>query len=174
MTGRGRTAPRGSGVVGTIALVGAVTGFALVTEIPFLLALAIGFAGVGGSIALRYRGTEASADLAAAPTLVSVATLVLGAPPTPEVALVAGVVALAILVWYADDPSRSPGGLRRARSTLSIVALTLGIAWGCAVLLAGSSRDIGIAGGLLTVSLFLVVPFLDRPQRLETPAPAID
>jgi hypothetical protein len=163
--------PTPSGALGVAVLVGSLAGFALLTDLPWILALAIAASGAGGSVALRQWGGLRAIDLSAAPALVAIAALALGSPPTPLPSLAAGIVAVAVLVWLADDPRRAPGSLRRATPTVLAVTFALGIVWGCTLLLARTTADVGVAGALLAISLFLIVVVLGRPRLLE-PRPA--
>lgn len=167
MAYRATTGSGTPGLFGTIVLAGAVVGFAALTELPWVVAICVSAVGVGGSIALRRWGQGRAADLSAAPVLIGTAVLATSAPPTPFAALLAGAVGVAVLAWMADDPARAAGALTRARPAFAVVALSLLFVWGVALLTARASADVGVAGALLAVSLFLMVVILGRPQLLD-------
>jgi hypothetical protein len=173
VTGPGRRGPATAGLSGEFLLAGLVAAFALVTDLPWPIALTVGLGGVGATLSVRRWGQPLAVELAPGPVLVSLGVLAITAPSNPIAALLGGGCGLAILVCLADDPAREVGGPRRAGSTMLVVALAFGIAWGSALLLPPASGALGIAGGLLALTLFLIASLLRRPQLLEAAGTAI-
>jgi len=164
-----RSSRRSAGLGATTVLVTVVVLFSLVTELAWFIAVPIALVGAFASVALRRSRGAASLELAAAPSVVAVGALAGVAPATPIAALLGGGSALAILAWLAEDPTRAPGGLRRARPTILVAALAFAVAWGSALLLPPAAGAIGIAGALLVVALVLIAAVLGRPRLLQAP-----
>lgn len=88
--------------------------------------------------------------------------------------LVAGGCGLAFLAWLAEDPSRAPGGLARAGTTIMVPAVALGIAWSSALLLPSGSATLGVAAGLLVSALVAVALLVARPDVFDREVPESD
>jgi hypothetical protein len=159
---------RPSGLPGEILLAGMVAALGLVVDLAWPVALGIGLGGVLATVALRRWGSPLGIELAPGPALLSIAALAVTSPSNPISALLGGGAALAVLIYLADDPTRSPGGPRRSAPTLLVVSLAFGISWGSALLLPPATGALGVAGGLLALSLFLIASLLRRPQLLES------
>jgi hypothetical protein len=139
----------------------------LVTDLPWYLAVPLGLGGAFGSVALRRWGGPTGIELAVGPALVGVGALALSSPASPQAALLAGASALAVVIWMSDDPSRSPGALRRAAPTVFVTVLAFVVAWGSALLLPSTPGELGLAGGLLALSLILIAVLLGWPHLLD-------
>jgi hypothetical protein len=76
-------------------------------------------------------------------------------------------VGLAFLVWLADDPARPAGGARRGLATVAVPALAVGIAWSSTLFLPAGAVPLGVAGGLLALTLALVAFLVGRPSLFD-------
>jgi hypothetical protein len=155
------------GLATTALLAGTAVVFALSTDLPWYFAVTLALAGVGGSVALRRADDLAMVEFAAAPALVAVGGIALAAPATPAAALLGGGCALAVLLWLSDDPARTAGGVRRAVPTVLVAGLAFVVAWGSALILPETSGELGLAGGLLALSLVLIAVIVGWPHLLE-------
>lgn len=126
-------------------------------------------AAAGIALAAGLRASSSRAVVAYAP-VPALAVLVLEAAAAPVglgLELVAGGSALAFLVWLADDPTRPVGGSVRSFPTVAIPALALAIAWSSAFFLPAGAVPLGVAGGLLALTLALVAFLAGRPQLFD-------
>jgi hypothetical protein len=89
------------------------------------------------------------------------------APLVSITELLAGLGAVAALLWVVDDPDRPPGGLSRGATTIAIPALAVGIAWSGAVLLPNGTFAFGIAAVLLVVILVAIAFLVGRPDVFD-------
>ncbi len=160
-------AARRPGIAPALLLALAAALLAYLGTLPVLLGvgLALVLSGSGGALrALSHRRARAMAPLPA------LAALVLGAVASPLgllPELVAGVAGVAFLAWLADDPTRPAGGVGRARTTLLVPSLSLGIAWASALLLPSGSASIGVAAGLLVAALVALALLVARPGVID-------
>jgi hypothetical protein len=107
------------------------------------------------------------ASYAAVPALAGIALEAIAAPVGLGTELVAGLSALALLVWLADDPARPVGGFLRALPTVALPALALGIAWSSALFLPSGAVPLGVAGGLLALTVVAVALLAGRPTVFD-------
>jgi hypothetical protein len=146
----------GGGYATTVLLVAVAAFLGLLGGLPYFLGPAVGVLGGVGSAVLRRRRGRHGGAVVLLPVLGAIAVLVVTAPPGPGSELFAGLTALALLLWLADDPARAAGGGRRAVPTLAPAALAVGLAWAITLGLAGASADVGLAGALLATGLVLL------------------
>ena len=165
------SAPRrlpGPGAVPLVVL-GVLLGYlsALPDDAGFFLVLGLIALGLG----LRTLRSTSLRSIAPVPVLaaLAVASLASRLGIVPE--LVAGGAGIAFLAWLADDPAREPGGIGRARTTIAIPGVALGIAWSTALLLPSSSATLGVAAGLLVFALVALALLVARPEAFDREAP---
>lgn len=153
---------------GSSALLAITAGFlGYLAPGPYSLApaLLVGLVVVGAGLrSSRRRELQAAAPVA---PLVGLGLGALASPLGLVPELLAGAAALAYLVWLADDPGRPRGGVARARLTLALPALALGICWSSALLLPSSSASLGVAAALLGGSLAALAFLLSRPGLFD-------
>jgi len=170
-----RTTPRdrfrGLGSWGLLGAIGGLFGF--VTGLPHGEGVITVIAGVllGGWMQ-RQRSRGRLRSLAPIPVLVALGATAVASPLGLLPELLAGASGLAVLVWLADDPGRPVGGVARARLTVGIPALALGIAWSSALLLPSSSAPIGVAAGLLVFVLVAVAFLIGWPSTFDREEPS--
>jgi len=170
-----RTTPRdrfrGLGSWGLLGAIGGLFGF--VTGLPHGEGVITVIAGVllGGWMQ-RQRSRGRLRSLAPIPVLVALGATAVASPLGLLPELLAGASGLAVLVWLADDPGRPVGGVARARLTVGIPALALGIAWSSALLLPSSSAPIGVAAGLLVFVLVTVAFLIGWPSTFDREEPS--
>ncbi|HXY47088.1 MAG TPA: hypothetical protein VEK13_04240 [Thermoplasmata archaeon] len=170
-----RTTPRdrfrGLGSWGLLGAIGGLFGF--VTGLPHGEGAITVIAGVllGGWMQ-RQRSRGRLRSLAPIPVLVALGATAVASPLGLLPELLAGASGLAVLVWLADDPGRPVGGVARARLTVGIPALALGIAWSSALLLPSSSAPIGVAAGLLVFVLVAVAFLIGWPSTFDREEPS--
>ena len=135
--------------------------------LPDRSGLLVAALGVVLAAVLRASPSRPVAHSAPIPAL---AVLVLGAVLAPVglgIELVAGAGGLAFLLWLADEPTRPLGGAVRSLPTLAVPALALGIAWSGALFLPAGSVPLGVAGGLLALTLATVAFLVGRPALFD-------
>lgn len=168
---RASPAPRrlpGPGAVPLVVL-GAFLGYLSSLPEDAGLFLALGLIVLGfGLRALRSRSLRSIAPVPVLAALVT-ASLASRLGIVPE--LVAGGAGLAFLAWLADDPAREPGGIGRARTTIAISGVALGIAWSTALLLPSNSATLGVAAGLLVFAVVALAFLVARPEAFDREAP---
>lgn len=155
------------GILPGVALAGALALFATGTSIPWYLDLAIAVGVVAVATGVRARAPEPYRSFAVAPVLVALVLLaaVSVADPIPE--LFGAAASLGVLLWLTADPRESPGGVGRAGTSLLLVVFVVVIAWASAVALPSRNSVVGLAGGLLVLSLVVLAVFLGRPELLD-------
>ncbi len=152
----------------TNALVGLVGGFlGYLTGLPDLAGVGVVLAGVGVAAALRSQRSPRPRAAAPVPLLLALAFAALACPLGLVPELAAGAAGLAFLVWLADDPARFPGGVGRARTTLLVPALALGIAWASSLILPATAAPLGVAAGVLVVALAALAYLFARPSLFD-------
>ena len=156
-------------------VLGLVAGFfGLLGGLPGFLGPVVGVLGVVGSALLRSREPVLGGAVPLLPALVALAVLTGTAPAGPPTDLLAGLIALLLLLWAADDPARPAGGGRRAVPTVAPAFLAVGLAWVLSLALIGQPADIGLAGALLAAALvvlaFLFASLTHRPPSLAQTA----
>ncbi len=155
--------PRSARWLPSLLLGVALAGFGLLTPLPAFLGPALGGGGALGSWLLAASPRASEQEGRAAPALAALAVLAVFAPPVPSSELFGGAVALALVAWVAGgSPRRAPGGVARAGLPLLMMASALAGAWGIALLLPGTP-EVGVAGGLVALALFLLAWLLYRP-----------
>lgn len=143
------------------------------TYLGFLSGVPDGFgpllaaAAVAVAAALRMSSRNRVAAYAPVPALAALALEAIPAPVGLGTELVAGLAGLAFLVWLADDPSRPARGSVRSLPTVAVPALALGIAWSSALLLPAGAVPLGVAGGLLALTLAAVALLVGRPTAFD-------
>ena len=166
----GRSATRG---LGSVALLGAVGGlFGVVTGLPHDEGLVAVLAGVIAGAALQRQRVRSLRSLASVPVLVGLGATAIASPLGLLPELLAGASGLAMLVWLADDLDRPIGGVRRARLTIGVPALALGIAWTSSLLLPSSSASIGVAAGLLVFVIVTISVLIGLPSTFDREEPS--
>ena len=160
-------APRFRGIVsGALLLVASgLFGYFGTLPVPLGAGLALGLTGAG--LALRAQARARLRAIAPVPALAALLVAALASPLGLLPELLAGMAGLAFLAWLADDPTRPAGGLGRARMTLLLPALALGIAWASALLLPSRAAPIGVAGGLLAGALVALAILIARPGAFD-------
>jgi hypothetical protein len=126
---------------------------------------------VAGAVVLAavLRASRSGSDVsyAPAPVLAALAIEAAAAPVGFGTEFIAGVAALAFLIWLADDPTRPRGGPLRDLPTIAVPALALGIAWMSGLLLPAGAVPIGYAGGLLALALAAVAYLVVSPSLFD-------
>ncbi len=116
---------------------------------------------------LRMSSSRVLAPYAPVPALTALAIEAATAPVGFGTELLAGLAALSFLVWLADDPARPAGGALRALPTITLPALALGIAWSSALFLPAGAVPLGVAGGLLALTLAAVAFLVGSPTVFD-------
>jgi hypothetical protein len=154
--------------VGATALVLAVGLFlGYLTALPHGVGVVVAAVGVGLAVGLRALPWPGARAFAPVPLLIAFGFGAVASPLGVVPELVAGAAGLAFLVWLADDPARFPGGVGRARITILVPALALGIAWTSALLLPSGSAPIGVAAGVLVVAVAVLAYLVARPGLFD-------
>lgn len=169
--------PRGppvSRVVGWPLLLLAVVlaGFGTLGSLPLAEALGVALGSVTLGAVLRLVPRRSLHPLASVPPLLGLTVLASYATATGVTALYGGVAALVLLLWFADDPDRLPGGAARALNRLLIPTVGLGIAWASAFLLPGNVAPLGVGVALLVVVAVLAALLLRSPEVFDRDAAA--
>ena len=126
-------------------------------------------AGGGLAIGMRWGLPAAFREFDFLPVLATL-VLVAGLARVDLVAeLLAGVSALGVLVWVAEDPS-SAVPLRRVGTGLLIPAIAFAIALATAVAVPVGRGSVGVAAILAALALTAIGWFLARPERLAAPS----
>jgi len=129
---------------------------------PLVAGIAVVFAA-----GLRVGAPRGVAAYAPVPVLVALAVEAVPAPLGLGTELLAGLSGLAFLLWLADDPTRTVGGAARSLPTVAVPALALGIAWSSALFLPAGAVPLGVAGGLLALTLAAVAFLVGRPAVFD-------
>ncbi len=143
------------------ALLGYLSGF------PGGDGVVVATAAVALAAALRATPHPDLEGYAPIPALVGVALEAATAPVGLGTELVAGAAALAFLFWLADVPDRPVGGPVRALPTIALPALALAIAWSSALFLPSGAVPLGVAGGLLALTIVGVALLVGRPSVFD-------
>ena len=159
--------PRSRGIAsGTFLLVASgLLGYFSTLPVPLGAGLAMGLTAT--ALAMRARSRGRPRAFAPVPALAALIVAALSSPLGLLPELLAGMAGLAFLAWLADDPTRPAGGLGRARMTLLLPGLALGIAWASALLLPSRAAPIGVAGGLLAGALVTLSLLIARPGAFD-------
>lgn len=156
MTAPVRTVPA-HGDLGTTVLLAGIYGFlGLLGGLPVFLGPVIGVLGAVGSYVLRRTDRGGTSAIALGPALLALAILTPAAPAGPATDLFAGLAALALLLWIADEPGRPAGGARRSVPTIAPAALGVAFAWALTLGLPGQEAKVGVAGALIAGALVLL------------------
>ena len=129
---------------------------------------AVGVAVLGVALGAWFRRIDDPMFRGAAPVmpLVALGGIAVLLPATAVNGLLAGVGAIVLLVWMADDPRRLPGGPGRAAPTVTIAGLAMALAWGSATLLPTRSAPLGVAAALIVAVVALVSVLIARPELI--------
>jgi hypothetical protein len=149
-----------------LLLAGAL-GFGFLALVPFPWGLVGAGAGVGLGGLLRASRWSSARAVAPLPPLVGLGAVAALVPIDVLVELYAGLVALAYLVWLADDPDRLPGGPLRALRTLSIPAIGFALAWLSSFLIPDVGAPLGVAVVLLAAVGAAVAFLLRTPESFD-------
>lgn len=143
------------------AALGYLSGF------PDGLGLLVAIAAVLLAAVLRVSSDHDLAVYAPVPALAGIAVEAAAAPVGFGTELLAGFAGLCFLAWLADDPARPVGGDLRALPTIMLPALALGIAWSSALFLPAGAVPLGVAGGLLALTLAAVAFLVGSPSVFD-------
>ena len=150
-----------------VLLLGSALFLGYLCGLPVDLGIVVAAVAVGMAVGLRADRSPRVAGYAPVPALVGLAFDAVVAPVGLGTELVAGAVGLAFLGWLADDPSRPVGGPVRALPTIALPALALGIAWSSALFLPPGAVPLGVAGGLLALTIVAVALLAGRPTVFD-------
>jgi hypothetical protein len=158
---------RGPSVPSTalLAVVGGFLGF--LAGFPYFLGIVIVAAGVATAVGVRTARSARLRAFAPGPLVLALGVVAVGSPLGLVPELVAGAAGLSFLVWLADDPARSPGGVGRASATILVPALAVGIAWSSALLLPAIAAPLGVAAGVLVFALVALAYLVARPGLFD-------
>jgi hypothetical protein len=151
--------------LGVLAAAALLLGY--LSGVPYGFGVVLVAGGVLGAAALRRSESGAVAGWAPVPVLLVLAIEAVGAPVGLGSELVAGLAAVAFLIWLADDPGRPVGGAVRGLPTVAVPALAVGIAWSSALFLPAKVVPLGVAGALLAFALAAVALLLARPSAFD-------
>ena len=162
-TRRGRLAGVGSDVV----VVAAAAGLGFLAVGPAGVGVVSALVGVALGVTLRRLRSSTARALAPLPVVVGAGIATVVGPLGVASEFAAAATGLALLLWLADDPSNSPGGVARARSALALPALAVLLAWVSTLVLPMGSGSLGMAAGLLVFVLGAVAFLLSRPRAFD-------
>jgi hypothetical protein len=148
-------------------LVVASVGLSLLTPLPLLVGVVLAVAAATLASVLRAAMPRGLRFLGLLPALVALGIFVTESPVGTIPELAAGIGGLALLLWSAEDPDRSPGALGRGLSGLAVPAAVFGIAMASSLLLPDGVGSLGIAAGLLAVSVAAVALLLGAPWAFD-------
>ena len=162
---------RGTGSWLLLAAVGGL--FGLASGLPYAEGALVSVAGIIiGGILRRPASPAHLRPFALLPVVIGVGAVAIASPFALLTELLAGLSALAILVWLADDPARPAGGVARARYTIGIPGAALGIAWASALLLPSNSASLGVAAALLVFVIAAVAFLVGQPSTFDREEPS--
>jgi hypothetical protein len=144
-----------------------LTTFGYVSGFSYGMGAAIAVAAVALGAGLRATGRRSLSPYAPVPVLLALAAFAVHAPVGLGFEFLAGLSALAFLVWLVDDPARPQRGALRSLPTVAVPALALAIAWSSALFLPAGAVPLGVAGGLLALTLALVAFLVGRPTLFD-------
>ncbi|MEM0129042.1 MAG: hypothetical protein QXG65_02600 [Thermoplasmata archaeon] len=124
--------------------------------------IAIAVAGIAAAAIVRLGSRGLGSVAFPVPAGIALAVVAVGTPVTVVGEVLAGVAALALLLWCADGPDASPGSARRSADLIALPALGLFIAVGSGILLPPGNLQIGLAALLLTATILLVIATIAR------------
>jgi len=150
-----------------VALLVAAVLLGYLSGVPDGWGIVLAAAAVLAAALLRQSSADAVAAYAPVPVVVVLVVEAVGAPVGIGTEIVAGLAGLAFLVWLADDPSRPVGGAARSLGTVAVPALAVGIAWSSALFVPAGALPLGVAGGLLALTLGAVALLLGRPTVFD-------
>lgn len=101
------------------------------------------------------------------PAVAVLGYLALVVPTSIVTDLLAGISALALFVWLADDAELPRGNLRRSGDSLLLPGLGLGVALSSSLLIEPGYVYVGVAAGLLVGGLLTVAWVLGHPEVFE-------
>ena len=135
--------------------------------LPLGVGIAVAAVAVGIAAGLRADPSPRISGYAPVPAVVGIALEAVVAPVGLGTEIVAGAAGLALLLWLADDPDRPVGGPVRALPAIALPALALGIAWSSALFLPSGALPLGVAGGLLALTIIAVALLAGRPTLFD-------
>ncbi|MGA8276348.1 MAG: hypothetical protein WB789_04310 [Thermoplasmata archaeon] len=148
-------------------LVIAAIGLSLLTPLPLVVGVTLAVAGATLASLLRVLLPRRLRFLGLFPALVALGVFVADSPVGTIPELAGGVGGLALLLWCAEDPDRYPGGLVRGLAGLAVPAAVVGIALAGSLLLPSGVGSLGIAAGLLAVTVVAVALLLGAPRAFD-------
>ena len=167
----GPTAARGIGSLVLLGAMGALFGW--LSGLPSGEGIVVVLAGVAvGGVLQRLRSHAMLRSLAPVPAVLGLALVALDSTLGLLPELLAGLSGVALLVWLADDPDRPVGGILRARLTIAVPGLALGIAWAGALLLPSNSASLGVAVALLVFVIVAVAFLIGQPSTFDREEPS--
>lgn len=155
---------KGGGVLTITFLAGTTVFLGLLSGFPLFFGPVVALVGIGLSVTLYRLRRSVTHEVASAPTVIAIGLLAIAAPVAPSTELFAGLSAIALLFWMADDPWRPASGPRRASRAVMLAALAFALAWGTSLLLPTGRPEIGIAGGLIAFGIVLLALLFGRPE----------
>ncbi len=162
-------APVARGAASTVVLGASVVALALVGGLGFVGA-AVGAGSVVAAAIVRRLHAAGAREYAVGVALVGAGGIAVLGTIGPLSELLAGAVGVASVAWLADDPTRRPGALGRAASSLLLVAGAVVLAWVSATALPSGAAPIGVAAVLLIVVLAVAAVLLGRPAWVDPAA----
>ncbi len=130
--------------------------------------IGIAIAGFAAAGAVRAYGGPSVRTYEFLPAVAVLAYLAVVAPISLITDLIAGVSALALFAWLADDPERPRGNLRRSGDVLLLPALGLAVAVSSSLLIPPGLVYVGVATALLASGLLSVAWVLSHPESFDT------
>ncbi len=170
----GSPTPPAARGIGSLVLLGATASlFGLLGGLPLGEGIAVVLVGVAaGGVLQRLRSHARLRSLAPVPVVLGLALVALDSVFGLLPELLAGLSGVALLLWLADDPDRPAGGVGRARLTIAVPGLALGIAWAGALLLPSNSASLGVAVALLVFVIVAVAFLIGQPSTFDREEPS--
>jgi hypothetical protein len=164
--------PEGLGVLAVGAAIAAALG--IWDPHGALEGIVVAFVGFAAAGALRAFAGPNVRPFEFLPPVAALGYLALLVPDSIVTDLLAGVSALSLFVWLADDPELPRGNLRRSGDVLLLPALGLAVALSSSLLIEPGYVYVGAAAGLLVGGILAVAWVLSHPETFDSPdAPTI-
>jgi hypothetical protein len=157
---------------GFVALAVSSALLGLLTSLPIPVGVGLGVIGAVLSSFVRAKASRDLRFLGIVPALLVLGVFVVELPVETITELAAGVSALLLLLWCADDPDAYPGALGRGATSLAVPAAVFGIALTSSLLLPSGLGSLGIAAALLAGSVAAVAVLLGAPRTFDRDASA--
>jgi hypothetical protein len=152
-----------------LAAAGAIeTVLALLGHWPTAFALGVALASIGVAGGLQFSAELRLRTLAPLPMIAGFLVLAAGVASSPAPELLAGVGAVALLAWIAEDATRPAGGWIRGAIGWGLPGLAVGLAWVSSFLLPPATAPIGVAGGLLAAIVIALAALFHRPELVTS------